>query len=341
MSQTVIFAEQTLTGFSNEAGLGYAVIQAPAEFTLVSGETYNVVWGNETYNGLTAYDAEIDGSACVYIGDGSALGYPGNGELFAIICFDGFNMLSSYADSSTSRTVAIYQVVEDEIQEEDIQYAVDVVLRDHTGAAVTYEGIKTVSFDTPKAGERVTFTYGTEQTGKEVELSMKNSDQIVTADAGKLLRELTIKKPATLRQENIRKGKTIAGVVGNFVGDTEEVVIGESEGATPLNFAEGNQEVTPSTANKVLSKVIIEKPEALVPENIAEGVDVAGVVGTMKGSIDLDNETLLNTAYQINKANRNVELFYLIYDNILEKTGSCDVSIPGEIEGYSVTIRCT
>lgn len=283
MSQTVIFAEQTITGFSDEAGFGYSYIQAPAEFTLVSGETYNVMWGNETYNGLTAYDAEINGSACVYIGDGSALDFPGNNEGFAIISLGVANMFASYADSSASRTVAVYQVVEDEIQEEDIQYAVDVVLRDHTGTAVTYEGIKTVSFDTPNAGERVTFTYGTEQTGKEVELSMKNGDQPVKADAGKLLRELTIKKPATLRSENIRKGKTIAGVVGNFIGDTEEVVIGESDGATPLNFAEGNQEVTPSTANKVLSKVIIEKPETLVPENVARGVDICGVVGTMRG----------------------------------------------------------
>lgn len=48
-----------------------------------------------------------------------------------------------------------------------------------------------------------------------------------------------------------------------------------------LALADGDQEVTPSTSDKVLTKVTIKKPESLVPENIAKDVEIAGVVGTM------------------------------------------------------------
>lgn len=103
--------------------------------------------------------------------------------------------------------------------------AADIVLKDRNGNDVTYEGIETVTFDTPTEGAQATFTLGTEQTGKEVELALANGDQVVEADEGHLLREVTIKKPVDLLAENIRKGKSIGGVQGDFVGDTEEATV--------------------------------------------------------------------------------------------------------------------
>ena len=40
--------------------------------------------------------------------------------------------------------------------------------------------------------------------------------------------------------------------------------------------------IEPSVEDKVLSRVTIEKPDTLIPENIADGVDIGGVKGTLK-----------------------------------------------------------
>lgn len=102
----VIFPEQTLNGFEG-GGLGYS-LGLPETFNLVAGETYSVQWGENMYTGLMAYEAQIDGAPCVYIGDGSGLGYAGNNEMFAIISFDGYELLASYVPIS-SQNVAIYK----------------------------------------------------------------------------------------------------------------------------------------------------------------------------------------------------------------------------------------
>lgn len=56
-------------------------------------------------------------------------------------------------------------------------------------------------------------------------------------------------------------------------GETEAPVL-------PLNMTSGDQIVTPSEG-KLLSQVTIEKPDTLIPENIAEGIDIAGITGTL------------------------------------------------------------
>lgn len=46
-----------------------------------------------------------------------------------------------------------------------------------------------------------------------------------------------------------------------------------------LDLSDGNQTVNPDSG-KALNKVVIKKPDTLVPENIKEGVVIAGVTGT-------------------------------------------------------------
>lgn len=50
-----------------------------------------------------------------------------------------------------------------------------------------------------------------------------------------------------------------------------------------LLLSNGNQEVT-ADEGKVLSSVTIEKPSTLKPENIAEGIDIGGVIGSLVAS---------------------------------------------------------
>lgn len=64
-------------------------------------------------------------------------------------------------------------------------------------------------------------------------------------------------------------------------GGTRTFVAGESEVKTvELDFSMGDMEVVPS-AGKLLEKISIPKPDALLPENIAEGVTIAGIVGNL------------------------------------------------------------
>ena len=270
MAQTVIFAEQTLEGFSTDAGFGYSYIQAPPTFSLVAGETYNVLWGDTTYTGLTAYEAEIDGYACVYVGDGSELGYPGNGEMFAIISFDGYNLFTSYADSANSRAVAIYQAEEGT---EENPTDTSIVLKNYSGEDVVYE-TDVVRFLTADGGTQ-TFVASEIAEGLEINLDFTNGeDQLVSAPDGYLVKSAVIKKPDALKPDNVRFNENMCGVVGSFIGDTEEVTV-------DLNMADGDQVIVPSADGKVLSKVTITKPDTLIPANIAEGVEIGGVIGAL------------------------------------------------------------
>lgn len=80
--------------------------------------------------------------------------------------------------------------------------------------------------------------------------------------------------PDVLIPENLANGVTIGGVTGTM--ETPESV--ETEVA--LDFSGGDMEVTPEEG-KTFSKVTIPTPDNLKPEHIAEGVDIAGIVGTL------------------------------------------------------------
>lgn len=69
-----------------------------------------------------------------------------------------------------------------------------------------------------------------------------------------------------------------------------------------LDLADGDQVVSPSTDDKVLSQVTIQKPQTLVPGNIAEGVDIAGVVGTMSSGGGTYIQYTLNDDGEVIKA---------------------------------------
>ena len=121
---------------------------------------------------------------------------------------------------------------------------------------------------------------GISQTSREdaetayVELDFADDNQVVTPSASdKVLTKVTIEKPKTLTPANIAKGVEVAGVVGELAAETEEVTVG-------LDFSNGAMEVTP-TGDKAFSKVNIPVPSTLIPENIAEGVDIAGIIGTL------------------------------------------------------------
>lgn len=149
-----------------------------------------------------------------------------------------------------------------------------ISVKGYSGQELTYENVEKVYFNSPGSTEKVPFSYGDTAENIPVTLDLTGGDQTITAPDGTLVKSAIIAKPEDLAPENVRKGKTIAGVEGNFIGDTEEVTV-------DLNMADGNQTVEPSAEGKVLSKVNIIKPDTLIPANIAEGVDIAGIIGTL------------------------------------------------------------
>lgn len=187
----------------------------------------------------------------------------------------------------------------------------DIVLYDRTGSAVTYSGVDTITTDTPTDGETATFTYGKVVQGTEIDLALADGDQTVSVPAGSLLREATIKKPETLTPEHIKKGVDVAGVIGTFAGD-------EMEKTVDLNMANGDQ-IVDADPDTVMTRVTVKKPETLVPENIVEGVDIGGVLGTQK-----DNSVGLIEGTVEDIANANITSIspYAFYMKSALKTAS-------------------
>jgi len=102
-----------------------------------------------------------------------------------------------------------------------------------------------------------------------------------------------VKKPEMLVPENIAKDVTVAGIVGEFEGGTIE-----TETVTfPADFSDGNMVINPSSG-KYLEKVTVEKPETLIPENIALGVTIAGIVGALAGSSEVKSASGQTTVTQ-------------------------------------------
>lgn len=239
----------------------------PKLFELIAGETYRIVWDGITYDCVAQY-VESGGIVGTGIGNFGIAGLgEDTGELFLLGVFsDGSNTACYATEEAASHTIILYRLLSN---------GHDIVLKNYSGVDVTYENVDAVMFDTPD-GDTQVYTRGELITGVYVGLDLKDGNQTVTTPEGTLANAATIIKPATLLPENIRNGVTIAGVEGEFIGDTEEL-------ALSLSMSEGDMVVTPTAEGKVISQVTITKPETLIPENIAEGVEIGGVVGTFVG----------------------------------------------------------
>lgn len=139
---------------------------------------------------------------------------------------------------------------------------------------------------TPDNPVLVPFTYGEAIEGVEVEPDFSDGDMQITAPDGYLIRSGVVKKPETLVPENIAKDVEVAGIVGEFEGGSAE-----TENVTfPADFSVGNMLILPSDG-KLLESVTVEKPETLIPDNVAMGVTIAGIVGSLSGAAEIKAAT--------------------------------------------------
>lgn len=159
----------------------------------------------------------------------------------------------------------------------------DIVLKDRNGSEITYPNVNTIrvkktdgnthdfvdSDDLPEALENI-----------PIPVDFSGGNQTITAPDGTLVKSAIILKPEKLVPENIKIGETVGGITGEFIGNGEEVV-------RALNMIDGDQVVEPVMDGMLLSKITIQKPNSLVPENIVNGVDIGGIIGTFAGGANV------------------------------------------------------
>lgn len=213
----------------------------------------------------------------------------------------------------------------------------DILLKDKDGVDVTYEGVETVTFDTPTQEKGATFTYGEVVELDPIALDLAEGNLTVSVSDAELLKQVTIVKPDSMTPENIRNGINIGGVVGTLEVLESQVV------EVDLTLADGDQVLT-APDGYAYSQVTVKKPSTLIPRNILEGVEIAGVVGEMTAGsgdgFDFSADPLSYTSYSVDSSTSTVFLCSLLYDVLFNSTGSYDVTIPDTVNDYSICIRC-
>jgi hypothetical protein len=321
---------------------------------LTAGDTYRVLFDDVEYIVVAQDIGEDDMTAvAVFVGEIS------NPEWFFATAYvdDRLICLLGADYDEGSHTIAIYYADEGQTPDDPLDPEPDepvdpepdepvdpeepetregIILKDRNGQDVAYYGIETVTFDTTTENKRQVYSKGTVSDNMEVVPDFSNGDMDVSPSDADMTRSVTIMAPDDLKPENVRKGKEIAGVSGVFIGDTEEIVVGESDGAVQLDLSSDYQEITPSTETKVISKVTIERPDGLRPENILKNVEIAGVVGTYE--LNMDSEISPYVVYQIDTERNELVILHILFDKLYADTGSYDIVIPDKIGSFAVAI---
>lgn len=146
----------------------------------------------------------------------------------------------------------------------------NIVLKNIDDTVTTYTDIETLTVDTEDGGTQV-FSAGEAVDDVEISLDFKNGDQRVSATEGYLVKSAIIRKPEELVPQNIAKGRTIAGIEGDYEGEAIENV------EITLDFRNGDQTV--NAQGKLIKSATILKPADLLPENIVKDKEIGGIKG--------------------------------------------------------------
>lgn len=200
--------------------------------SIVEGEKYEVVWGEDTYlvTAVTREWTDPDTSETMLfptLGNAALLTYM-NGttyeetdEPFLIYQIEGATAIIS--SDATISGLGIYTYSEPD----------GIVLKDPLGRSITYGEYSKIKL-TRASGIQSIFSEGEAETKEISTLDFKDvNEMVVVPDEKKLFSEVTIIKPATLLPENIAEGIEIAGITGTFVGSEDPVLNLE---ATELPF---------------------------------------------------------------------------------------------------------
>lgn len=109
----------------------------------------------------------------------------------------------------------------------------------------------------------------------------------------------------------------------------------ERVGSSEASFI-STQIVIPADGT-TFNKVNIPKPENLIPENIMNGVEIAGVIGSFKGA-EIQDEVKYFVC-NINSDAKATTIHEVSYDNIYADKGTYDVVVPDVLVGNPVVLK--
>lgn len=109
-----------------------------------------------------------------------------------------------------------------------------------------------------------------------------------------------------------------------------------------LKFADENMPISVPDGYLVKEATVI-KPSTLIPDNIAEGIEIAGVIGTHKGGggvdFDLSGDFLKYIVYQLDFNAMTITITGILYEDLYNDTGSYDVNIPDTFGDFAVILN--
>lgn len=275
MAEITILEETLLEDFDDQ-GSGYLVIFMDTDILLSEGETYRIVWDDVDY---VCVSFGADGAVCV--GNTEFLGGADTQQPFFVGVIPGAlheqetNSLMCAAKEGPPHRLAIYQTAEAEAVP-----SATVKIKGYSGAEFEYQNVPKVWLAAPESTVDnpvlVPFTYGEAVDNVQIVPDFSSGDHTLKMPAGEMARSAVVKKPDSLIPGNIKAGETVAGITGEYEGEVPET----EELTVPADFSAGDMVLEP-LEGKMLSKAIVQKPETLIPENIAAGINVGGIVGSL------------------------------------------------------------
>lgn len=326
MAEITILEEMLLDSFAEQEP-GLWGFDTNVEIGLVVGETYRVIWDNDEYS-CTAVEVE---SGPVAIGNLALGGLEGgNNEPFLMFTMQLDENVYMFAivteQEGSSHRVGIYQTAEAETVP-----SATVKIKGYSGAEFEYQNVPKVWLAAPESTVDnpvlVPFTYGEAVDNVQIVPDFSSGDHTLKMPAGEMARSAVVKKPDGLIPGNIKAGETVAGITGEYEGEVPET----EELTAPADFSAGDMVLVPAEG-KYLERATVQMPTTLIPENIAEGVDIAGIIGSFIGGRDIKiaSGTLSATSSSYNLSHglgTLPDIVILSAPNAAPSTGGIEVNI--------------
>lgn len=142
------------------------------------------------------------------------------------------------------------------------------------------------------AGNIIAIPIKKDEQTKTVELNMSTGNQVITPDSNKVLTEVTINKPDTFIESNIKTGILIGGITGTFTSDADAVASDIIEGKTA--YVKGEQitgTIETFTPSKVTSNGTLQTSGKYVDADIVVEVPSPTLDGNAEASNVLNGKT--------------------------------------------------
>lgn len=176
---------------------------------------------------------------------------------------------------------------------------------------------------------------------KTVELNMSTGNQVITPDPNKVLTEVTINKPNTFIESNIKADISIGGITGTFTNDADAVASDITEGKTA--YVNGVK-ITGTNTNEVNYSTLLT---STYPNRYSITTNLTGVTASAGNpeTIEDGSEALLTfTANDGYNLPNGVTLTNVTSYNWNKSTGALAISIPTgdvtiEIVGEVISVK--